>query len=128
MKSKIALITGGSRGLGKSAALQLAAQGVDIIITYHSREQEAADVVAKVEAAGGKAAALQLDVGNAGSFARFAEKLQAQLAATWQRDNIDFLVNNAGVAGHASFEGTSESLFDELVSVHLKGVFFLTQQ
>ena len=128
MNTKIALITGGSRGLGKSAALKLAAQGVDVILTYRSKEKEAADVVAAIEAAGGKAAALQLDVGNTASFAAFVASLKAELASTWQRDSIDFLVNNAGVAGHASMAETTEAQFDELFNVHLKGVFFLTQQ
>lgn len=128
MNTKIALITGGSRGLGKSAAMKLGEQGVDVIITYRSKEKEAADVVAAIEAAGGKAAALQLDVGNTSSFAAFAASLRAELASRWQRDSIDFLVNNAGVAGHASIADTTEAQFDELVNVHLKGVFFLTQQ
>ena len=128
MNTKIALITGGSRGLGKSAAMKLGEQGVDVIITYRSKEKEAADVVAAIEAAGGKAAALQLDVGNTSSFAAFAASLRAGLASRWQRDSIDFLVNNAGVAGHASIADTTEAQFDELFNVHLKGVFFLTQQ
>ncbi|MBZ2205881.1 SDR family NAD(P)-dependent oxidoreductase [Massilia soli] len=128
MSNKIALITGGSRGLGKSAAMHLAAQGVDIVLTYRTKAQEAADVVAAIQARGGHAAALQLDVGDVGSFAAFAGQLQELLASNWQRHSIDFLVNNAGVAGHAAFADTSEALFDELVNVHLKGVFFLTQQ
>ena len=128
MNTKIALITGGSRGLGKSAAIKLGEQGVDVIITYRSKEKEAAAVVTAIEAAGGKAAALQLDVGNTSSFAAFAASLRAELASRWQRDSIDFLVNNAGVAGHASIADTTEAQFDELVNVHLKGVFFLTQQ
>lgn len=128
MNTKIALITGGSRGLGKSAALKLAAQGVDVILTYRDKEQEAAAVVATIEAGGGKAAALQLDVGNISSFASFAKRLQARLAATWQRDSFDFLLNNAGIGAHASFAETTEVQFDDLVDIHFKGVFFLTQQ
>lgn len=128
MNTKIALITGGSRGLGKSAALKLAAQGVDVILTYRDKEQEAAAVVATIEAGGGKAAALQLDVGNISSFASFAQRLQARLTATWQRDSFDFLLNNAGIGAHASFAETTEAQFDNLVDIHFKGVFFLTQQ
>lgn len=128
MNTKIALITGGSRGLGKSAALKLAEQGVDVILTYRDKEQEAAAVVATIEAGGGKAAALQLDVGNIRSFASFAQRLQARLTATWQRDSFDFLLNNAGIGAHASFAETTEAQFDDLVDIHFKGVFFLTQQ
>ncbi|NML63035.1 SDR family oxidoreductase [Massilia sp. RP-1-19] len=127
MTTKIALITGGSRGLGKSAALKLAAQGVDIIVTYRSQQQEAAGVVAAIEAAGRKAATLQLDVGDSGSFAAFSDKLQTLLSDVWQRDSFDFLVNNAGIGAHASFADTNEAQFDELVDIHFKGVFFLTQ-
>lgn len=128
MTQKIALITGGSRGLGKNAALKLAGQGVRVVVTYRAREQEAADVVASIEAAGGKAAALRLDVSDAGSFASFAASLQQQLAAQWQRTSFDFLVNNAGVGARASFADTTEAQFDELLNIHFKGVFFLTQQ
>ena len=128
MTTKIALITGGSRGLGKSAALKLAAQGVDVILTYRSQEQEAAGVVAAIEAAGRKAAALQLDVSDSGSFAKFSDKLLSLLSDKWQRSSFDFLVNNAGIGAHASFADTTEAQFDELVNIHFKGVFFLTQQ
>lgn len=128
MTQKIALITGGSRGLGKNAALKLAGRGVGVVVTYRAREQEAADVVASIEAAGGKAAALRLDVSDASSFASFAASLQQQLAAKWQRTSFDFLVNNAGVGAHASFADTTEAQFDELLNIHFKGVFFLTQQ
>lgn len=128
MTQKIALITGGSRGLGKNAALKLAGQGVGVVVTYRAREQEAADVVASIEAAGGKAAALRLDVSDTGSFTSFAASLQQQLAAKWQRTSFDFLVNNAGVGAHASFADTTEAQFDELLNIHFKGVFFLTQQ
>jgi NAD(P)-dependent dehydrogenase (short-subunit alcohol dehydrogenase family) len=128
MTTKIVLITGGSRGLGKSAALKLAAQGVDVIVTYRSQEQEAAGVVAAIEAAGRKAAALKLDVSDSGSFAAFSDKLLSLLSDKWQRNSFDFLVNNAGIGAHASFADTTEAQFDELVNIHFKGVFFLTQQ
>ncbi len=128
MANKLALITGGSRGLGKSAALKLAQQGVDVILTYHSDEAAAHAVVAAIEAGGARAAALRLDTGNAGSFGAFAQQLTQLLAATWQRERFDFLVNNAGVGVHAAIADTTEAQFDMLFNIHLKGVFFLTQR
>jgi NAD(P)-dependent dehydrogenase (short-subunit alcohol dehydrogenase family) len=123
----IALITGGSRGLGKSMALTLAARGTDVVLTYRSNQAEAQAVVEAITQQGRRAVALQLDVGKAGSFAAFAEQLRATLKQHWQRDRFDYLVNNAGIGVHASFAETTEAQFDELVNVHLKGVFFLTQ-
>jgi NAD(P)-dependent dehydrogenase (short-subunit alcohol dehydrogenase family) len=128
MEKKLAIITGGSRGLGKSAALKLAAQGVDVILTYHSKEAEAQAVVAEIEAGGARAAALQLDVADSASFAGFAERVAQLLVQKWQRKNFDFLVNNAGVGVHAAFQDTTEEQFDQMVNIHLKGVFFLTQK
>lgn len=126
--SPIALITGASRGLGKSMALHVADRGIDVVVTYHSKEDEAKEVVAQIEKKGRKAAALRLDVGDAASFGAFAERLKATLDATWKRDRFDFLVNNAGVGVHASFVETTEADFDRLVNIHLKGPFFLTQR
>jgi len=128
MTNKIAIITGGSRGLGKSAALKLAQQGVDVVVTYHSKEAEAAAVVAEIEALGGKAAALQLDVGVSSSFDHFVQRLRAVLEQKWQRSSFDFLVNNAGVGIYNPIAQTTEEQFDQLVNVHFKGVFFLTQK
>jgi NAD(P)-dependent dehydrogenase (short-subunit alcohol dehydrogenase family) len=128
MASKLAIITGGSRGLGKSAALKLAQQGVDIILTYHSNEAAAQAVVAEIEAGGRNAAALRLDTGDVASFAAFAQQLRQLLAAKWQREGFDFLVNNAGVGVHAAIADTTEAQFDMLFNIHFKGVFFLTQQ
>lgn len=127
MTHPIALITGASRGLGKQAALALAARGVDLIITYRSQAEEAAAVVAEATALGVRAHALPLDVADSSSFAAFASQVREQLGA-WQRDRFDFLVNNAGIGIHASIEQTSEQQFDTLFNIHLKGVFFLTQQ
>ena len=127
MTQKIALITGGSRGLGKNTALHLAAQGVGIVLTYRSKKEEADAVVAQIIAAGGKAATLQLDTALAGTFAAFTESLRGVLQATWGRDTFDFLVNNAGVGIHASFAETTEAQLDQLYNIHLKGVFMLTQ-
>lgn len=127
MTQKIALITGGSRGLGKNTAQHLAAQGVGIVLTYHSGEDEAKAVVAQIAAAGGKAAALQLDTALAGTFGAFADSLRGVLQATWQRDSVDFLVNNAGVGVHAAFADTTEAQLDQMYNIHFKGVFLLTQ-
>jgi NAD(P)-dependent dehydrogenase (short-subunit alcohol dehydrogenase family) len=126
--NKIALVTGGSRGLGKNTVLALAKQGVDVIFTYNSRQAEAEAVVAEVQALGVQAAALQLDVGNSKNFAAFADQLGALLSSKWQRDSFDFLINNAGIGIHASFAETTEEQFDLLVNIHLKGTFFLTQK
>ncbi|CAM3801510.1 SDR family NAD(P)-dependent oxidoreductase [Paracidovorax anthurii] len=123
----IALVTGGSRGLGRDAALQIAGQGMDVILTYRSRADEAQAVVAAIEGLGRRAVALPLDVGRSGGFAAFADAVRAALAGHWQRERFDFLVNNAGMGVHAPFAETTEAQFDELVNVHFKGVFFLTQ-
>ena len=128
MNSKITLITGGSRGLGRNAALALARQGSGILLTYRSQETEAAEVVAEIERLGGQAAALQLDVGESMSFEGFAAQVRQLLQLKWQRQSFDFLVNNAGVGIHALVTDTSETQFDQLVNVHLKGPFFLTQK
>ncbi|QEW34131.1 SDR family oxidoreductase [Erwinia billingiae] len=127
MNDKIAVITGGSRGLGENAALKLAAKGVDVILTYRSKLQEADRVVQRIEALGARAVALQLDVGDSKSFVAFAAEVKKQLNTVWQRERFDYLLNNAGTALHASFEETTEEQFDEMVNVHFKGPFFLTQ-
>lgn len=127
MRKQIAVITGGSRGLGRNAALKLAARGVDVVLTYRSQQAEAAAVVAEINALGGQAAALQLDVGESAGFAAFASALQAQLRVHWQREQFDFLLNNAGIGIHAGFAETSEAQFDQLMNIQLKGPFFLTQ-
>jgi NAD(P)-dependent dehydrogenase (short-subunit alcohol dehydrogenase family) len=128
MNRKIALITGASRGLGKNAALHLAAQGVDIIGTYHSRADEAQALVVELEKIGVKAVMLQLDVGNSESFAAFGTQVEQALQQTFERARFDFLINNAGVGLHVSFAETTREQFDMLMNVHFKGPFFLTQQ
>jgi NAD(P)-dependent dehydrogenase (short-subunit alcohol dehydrogenase family) len=128
MSNKIAIVTGGSRGLGKSMALSLAQQGTDVILTYRSKEAEAFAVVREIEADGRRAAALRLDVGNSGSFAAFAAQVKKLLTEKWQRSDFDFLVNNAGIGIHTPIAETTEAQFDELVNIHFKGVFFLTQK
>ncbi|MET3119217.1 NAD(P)-dependent dehydrogenase (short-subunit alcohol dehydrogenase family) [Undibacterium sp. GrIS 1.8] len=125
--TKIALITGGSRGLGKSAALKLAQQGVDIILTYQSKQADALAVISQIKAMGRNAAALQLDVGKASTFAAFTNQVEQTLEQQWQRKQFDFLLNNAGVGSHATIADTTEAQFDNLVNIHFKGVFFLTQ-
>ncbi|WP_315123641.1 SDR family oxidoreductase [Comamonas antarctica] len=125
---RIALITGASRGLGRSAALHLAAQGVQLILTYKGNAAAAQELVAQIAAQGSRAVALRLDVGDSQGFAAFAGQVQRALADTWQRERFDYLVNNAGMGFTAAFAETTEAQFDLLADVHLKGPFFLTQQ
>ena len=125
--NKISLVTGGSRGLGRNAALSIARHGGDVVITYLGRGQDAQAVVAEIEALGRKAVALQLDAGKVGGFASFVERLGASLRDIWGRSTFDHLVNNAGHGEYATIEQTTEAQFDGLVNVHFKGVFFLTQ-
>ena len=127
MSKKIAIVTGGSRGLGRNMALKLAANGVDIILTYQRQRDSAEAVVAEIESIGGRAAAIALDVADSQQFPAFAASVKEVLAGQWQRDSFDFLVNNAGVGVHAAFAETTEDQFDQMMRVHLKGPFFLTQ-
>ena len=128
MTDKIAFITGGSRGLGRSTALHLAKKRVGVVLTYLSRSTEANAVVAEIESNGGRAVALQLDTGNTAQFAAFSEHFSKTLQQVWERQSFDYLVNNAGIGIHASFVDTTEEQFDALMNIHLKGVFFLTQR
>ena len=123
----IALVTGASRGLGKSTVLKLAASGSDIILTYLSNAEQAQAVVGQVEALGRRAVALRLDVADTSSFTGFAADVATALARSWQRERFDHLVNNAGTGVHAAFDATTEAQFDSMVDVQLKGPFFLTQ-
>jgi len=127
-KNKIALVTGGSRGLGKNMALAIAAKGLDVIITYNSQKGEADAVVAEIESLGQKAAALQLNVADAEGFDAFYSEVSKLLAATFGAQKIDYLINNAGIGVHASFEETTVEQFDTLVDIHFKAPFFLTQK
>jgi len=124
---RIALVTGGSRGLGRNTVLHLAARGVDSIFTYNSRQTEAEQVVAAVRETGRKAVALQLDTGNTGAFDPFVVQVK-QALADWGAERFDYLVNNAGISHHAPFDKTTEEELDSLYNVHFKGVFFLTQK
>ncbi|NUL37986.1 SDR family NAD(P)-dependent oxidoreductase [Kosakonia sacchari] len=127
MTQHIALVTGGSRGLGKNAALKLAAKGTGIILTYNNNAEEAQNVVREIEQKGVKAVALQLNVGDITGFDAFVRNVQEQLKSLWQRETFDYLLNNAGVGISATFADTSEEQFDQMVNIHFKGPFFLTQ-
>lgn len=127
-QSKIVLVTGGSRGLGKNMALAIAKKGLDVVITYNSQKDEADGVVAEIEALGQKAAALQLNVADAGTFDGFFNQVSKTLTATFGTDKFDFLVNNAGIGIYAPFSETKEADFDTLVNIQFKGPFFLTQK
>ncbi|WP_127089415.1 SDR family NAD(P)-dependent oxidoreductase [Aquabacter cavernae] len=124
----IALVTGASRGLGRNTVLALARRGVDVILTYHSRADEADAVVREIEALGRKAVALRLDVGDSSTFPAFVQEVLASLKSRFGRETFDYLVNNAGIGVHGSFAETSEATFDLLMNIHLKGTFFLTQK
>lgn len=125
--NRIAVITGGSRGLGKSAALHLASAGWNIVITYQHRAEAAQETVAAITALGRRAVALPLDTGKTATFKAFAVTLSTALRETFGRDTFDALVNNAGNSSNVAFMDTTEREFDDLMNVHLKGVFFLTQ-
>jgi NAD(P)-dependent dehydrogenase (short-subunit alcohol dehydrogenase family) len=126
-KDRIAIITGGSRGLGRNTAINLARRGVDIIFTYRANKAEADSLIREVEALGGKAAAFQLETGDIKAFDGFAAEVHKTLKS-WGRDRFDYLVNNAGNSLHVPFEKTTEAQFDSIVNVHFKGVYFLTQK
>ena len=125
---KINIITGGSRGLGRSMAIHLAEKGQDSIITYHANKAAADEVVKLIEAKGRKAVALQLDVSKAATFDGFVADVKKALASTWKRDTFDHLVNNAGTGVNATIDATPEATFDDMVNIHLKAPFFLTQK
>ncbi|BFM45512.1 SDR family oxidoreductase [Flavobacterium sp. CFS9] len=126
--TKIALVTGGSRGLGKNMAIAIAKKGIDVIITYNSKKEEADSVVKEIESLGQKAAALQLNVADSGTFDPFFSSVAETLKNTFKTDKFDFLVNNAGTGLHNLFTETTEAEFDQLTNIHFKGPFFLTQK
>lgn len=126
--TKIALITGGSRGLGKNTALALSKKGFDVIITYHSNLDAANKTIKEIEANGQKAAALQLDASQVSTFKEFKSNLESILRSTWDTTHFDALVNNAGIGIHSMIGTTTEEQFDALSNVHFKGVYFLTQE
>jgi NAD(P)-dependent dehydrogenase (short-subunit alcohol dehydrogenase family) len=128
MSQRIAIVTGGSRGLGRETALAFAARGVDTIITYQTNKNAADAVVTEIQKRGRKAVALQLDAGKVASFEAFAFTVKEALQSNWSRSSFDYLINNAGQGAHAAFASTDEATFDALCNVHFKGVFFLTQR
>jgi NAD(P)-dependent dehydrogenase (short-subunit alcohol dehydrogenase family) len=125
---RIALVTGGSRGLGRNMALRLAQDGNDVMVTYHSRQEEARAVTAAIEKLGQKGAALQLDVGDIAALEGFVGQVRQTLAEKWDRDGLDILVNNAGIGATIPFEKAAETDFDRFMNIHFKGVYFLTQK
>ncbi|MGK9166026.1 SDR family oxidoreductase [Inquilinus limosus] len=125
--TKITLVTGASRGLGRNTALSIARRGGDVILTYRGRGEDAQAAVAEIQAMGRKAVAFQLDTGDVAAFAPFADRLRTALRETWSRETFDHLVNNAGHGDYALIGQTTEAQFDGLVDVHFKGVYFLTQ-
>lgn len=125
---KIALVTGGNRGLGRADALALADTGVDVILTYRSGKDAAEQVVAEVAAKGRRAVAFPLDTTVVASFDDFAAQVRDALRTNWERESFDVLVNNAGFSHVSPFAETTEKDFDDMVDVHFKGVFFLTQK
>jgi NAD(P)-dependent dehydrogenase (short-subunit alcohol dehydrogenase family) len=124
---KIAIVTGGSRGMGRNTAANLAKRGVDVIFTYHSNRAEAQSLIREVEAIGRKAAAFRLDTADLRAFDGFAADVR-KTPESWGLDRFDYLVNNAGNSQHINFDKVTEADFDAVVNVHFKGVFFLTQK
>ncbi len=125
---KIAIVTGGSRGLGKNTAIAFAKKGIDVILTFNSKKEEAEEVVKEIGDLGGKAAALQLNVADSATFDAFVASIKTVLKENWNRENFDILVNNAGIGIHKSFIETTEEDFDTLMNIQFKGPFFLTQK
>jgi NAD(P)-dependent dehydrogenase (short-subunit alcohol dehydrogenase family) len=125
---KIALVTGGSRGLGKDMALALARKGIDVIVTYRSKKEEAENVVEEIKALGQKASALSLDMANFQSLDAFVKSVTETLATEWNAASLDFLINNAGMGATVPFAQVTEELFDEFLNVHFKSIYFLTQK
>ena len=127
-KSKIALVTGGSRGLGRNMSIALAKKGIDVVLTYNSNKEAADEVVAEIESLGQKAHAFQLNMANIKEFDGFIAEVTKKLQEANGSPNFDFLVNNAGTALYKPFAETTEEELDDMVNIHYKGVFFLTQK
>lgn len=126
--NKIALLTGGSRGLGRDMAVNLSKKGIDVIFTYHTNEAAANEVLNEIEQNGQKAKAFQLDTSDVGQFDEFFTKLSTYLTSTYGSPKFDFLINNAGTGVYKPFMETTEEQFDSMVNIHFKGVYFLTQK
>ncbi len=127
-RNKIALVTGGSRGLGRNMAISIAKKGIDLVLTYNTNKDEADKVVAEIKSLGQNATAFQLDAGNVKSFENFFAQVTAHLKEATGKETFDFLINNAGTALYSSFEETTEEQFDIALNIHYKGVFFFTQK
>ena len=127
-KNKIALVTGGSRGLGKNMSLALAKKGIDVILTYNSNKEAAVKVVSEIESLGQKAVAFQLDTSNINTFDNFVKQTTEYLQEHTGSPKFDFLINNAGTALYSLIAETSEQQLDNIFNIHYKGVFFLTQK
>lgn len=127
-QAQIALVTGGSRGLGKDMALSLAKKGFDVLLTFHSNATAANDVVSAIQQSGRRAVALQLDVADSASYLQFFERVKDSLHNVFSADKFDFLINNAGTGLYSAFTDTTEAQFDDMVNVHLKSAYFLTQK
>lgn len=125
---KIALVTGGSRGLGRNMAINIAQKGLDVVITYHSNKEAAEEVLAEIEKAGSTGHALQLDTSSTEGFDQFFSELSETLKTKFNSTHFDYLVNNAGTGLYATVDQTSEEQFDDMVNIHFKGVYFLTQK
>ncbi len=128
MSNKIALVTGGSRGLGKDMALSLADRGLDIILTYNTQKDGAEQVVSQIKSKGRKAEFLQLDISKINSLNIFVENVLSVLKSNWKTDKFDFLINNAGVGLTLPIQQATEEAFDNMMNIHYKGVYFLTQK
>ncbi|MCU7547560.1 SDR family oxidoreductase [Chitinophagaceae bacterium LB-8] len=128
LKAKIALVTGGSRGLGKDMALSIARKGIDVILTYRTNEEEAGKVAQEIETLGQKAVVLQLDMSHFESLNNFVEEVKKTLNTQFSTGSFDFLVNNAGMGATVPFMEVTEELFDNFLNVHFKGIYFLTQK
>lgn len=128
MTTKIALVTGGSRGLGRDMALSLAKKGIDVILTYHTNTEEADKVVAQIEEQNCKAVALHFDAANIKKLDRFIEDIINTLQTKWNTNKFDYLINNAGIGATLLISQVTEDAFDNLVNIHYKSVYFLTQK
>jgi NAD(P)-dependent dehydrogenase (short-subunit alcohol dehydrogenase family) len=128
MSTKIALVTGASRGLGKDMALALASKGVDVIVTYLSQREEAEKTVELIRQKGRKAATLFYDAASIKTLDEFINNVKSVLQKNWQTDRFDFLVNNAGVGATLPIPSVTEDAFDNLLNIHFKSVYFLTQK
>jgi NAD(P)-dependent dehydrogenase (short-subunit alcohol dehydrogenase family) len=126
--TKIALVTGGSRGLGKDMALSIARKGMDVVLTYRTKKEEAEDVVKQIEGLGQKAVAMALDMNNFSSLDAFVQALAIELKTVWNVTQFHYLVNNAGMGATVPFDNVTEEIFTEFLNVHFKGVYFLTQK